>query len=163
MANEKDLDKIIMDASVSFGYNELKVEQHQALKAFVEGRDVFVAIPTGYGKSLCYALLPAIFDSKKGLVGKTSICMIVSPLIALMKDQSNVFIKKGISSGFVSDIESINKDMKRKIRKGECQLVFIIPEALFLDTEWRRMLSSDLYRTNLVGFIVDEAHCVKKW
>ena len=163
MANERDLDKIIMDASVSFGYNELKVEQHKALKAFVEGRDVFVALPTGYGKSLCYALLPAIFDSKKELVEKTSICMIVSPLIALMKDQSNFFIKKGISSGFVSDIESINKDMRRKIRKGECQLVFISPEALFLNTEWRRMLSSDLYRTNLVGFIVDEAHCVKKW
>ena len=45
MANERDLDKIIMDASVSFGY--------KALKAFVEGRDVFVALPTGYGKSLC--------------------------------------------------------------------------------------------------------------
>ena len=80
-----------------------------------------------------------------------------------MKDQSNFFIKKGISSGFVSDIESINKDMRRTIRKGECQLVFISPEALFLNTEWRRMLSSVLYRTNLVGFIVDEAHCVKKW
>ena len=138
MANERDLDKIIMDASVSFGYNELKVEQHKALKAFVEGRDVFVALPTGYGESLCYALLPAIFDSKKKLAEKTSICMIVSPLIALMKDQSNFFIKKGISSGFVSNIESINKDMRRKIRKGECQLVFISPEALFLDPEWRR-------------------------
>ena len=123
MANEREQDKIIMDASVSFGYNELKVEQHKALKAFVEGRDVFVALPTSYGKSLCYALLHAIFDSKKELVEKTSICMTVSPLIAWMKDQSNFFIKKGIP-GFVSDIESINKDMKRKIRKGECQLDF---------------------------------------
>ena len=163
MANERDLDKIIMDASVSFGYNELKVEQHKALKAFVEGRDVFVALPTGYGNP--YAMLCCLLylTLKKNWLKKTSTCMIVSPLIALMKDQSNFFIKKGISSGFMSDIESINKDMRRKIRKGECQIVFISPEALFLDTEWRRMLSSDLYRTNLLGFIVDEAHCVKKW
>ena len=67
-----------MDASVSFGNNELKLEQHKALKAFVEGRDVFVALPTGYGKSLCYALLPAIFDSKKELVEKNNIHLYVS-------------------------------------------------------------------------------------
>ena len=65
MANERNLDKIIMDASVSFGYNELKVEQHKALKAFIEGRDVFVALPTGYGKSLCYALLHVYLTLRK--------------------------------------------------------------------------------------------------
>ena len=62
-----------------------------------------------------------------------------------MKDQSTFFYK-GISSGFVGDIESINKDMRKKL---ECQLVFISPKALFLDTGWRRMLCSDLYRKNL--------------
>ena len=61
--------------------------------------------------------------------------------------------------GYVSD-ESTDNKTKRKI---ECQLVYISPEALFLFTEWRRMLSSDHYGENLVGFIVDEALCVRKW
>ena len=133
------------------------------LKSFVEGRDVFVSLPTGYGKSLCYALLPAIFNMRNRLTEKTSICLIVSPLIALMKDQSVLFAQKGITAAFVSDKETTDKETRRRIRRGECQLVFISPEALFLTAEWRGMLSSDLYRRYLVGFIVDEAHCVKKW
>ena len=163
MAESPSIDELIVKAAQSLGYSDLKQEQKAVLKSFVEGKDVFVALPTGYGKSLCYALLPWIFDMKRGLVEKTSICMIVSPLIALMKDQSTSFTSKGISAAYVSDKESTDRDTKRKIIKGECQLVFISPEALFLATEWRRMLSGDYYRKHLVGFIVDEAHCVKKW
>ena len=47
--------------------------------------------------------------------------------------------------------------------KGNVSIVFISPEALFISTKWKSMLSSDIYRENLVGFIVDEAHCIKKW
>ena len=158
-----DVLRLITEAASSYGYPDLKPEQKRVLKSFIEGKDVFVSLPTGYGKSLCYALLPSIFNTKKGLTEKTSICLIVSPLIALMKDQSSFFTQKGISAGFVGDKVSTDKECKRRIRKGEFQLVFISPEALFLTTEWRGMLSSDLYRHYLVGFIVDEAHCVKKW
>lgn len=158
-----EIERIVVEAAASLGYTCLKEEQKKALKAFVDGNDVFVSLPTGYGKSLCYALLPSAFDKKRRLAEKTSIAMIVSPLIALMKDQSSSFTEKGIVSGYVSDKESTDKETKRKIVKGECQLVYISPEALFLSTEWRRMLSSDHYRENLVGFIVDEAHCVRKW
>ena len=49
------------------------------------------------------------------------------------------------------------------IKKVEYQLFFISPEALFATLEWRETLCSDLYRLNLVGFVVNEAHCVKKW
>ena len=96
---------------------------------------------------------------KEGLEEKTSICMVVSPLVALMNDQSASFAVKGISAGYVSDKESTGKEARRKILKGECQLVFISPEALFLTTEWRRMLSGDCYRRNLIGLIVNEAYC----
>ena len=159
----KDLRTIIDEAAASLGYTSLKEEQKKALFSFVTGRDVFVSLPTGYGKSLCYALLPFIFDVKRGLVEKKSVVMVVSPLIALMKDQSSSFTRRGITAGYVSDKETTDKETKRKILRGECQLVFISPEALFLATEWRKMLSGDLYGRNLVGFIVDEAHCVKKW
>ena len=90
-----------MKAAKSLGYANLKPEQKSVLKAFVGGSDIFVALPTGYGKSLCYALLPLIFDMRRGLVKRTSICMMVSPLIALMKDQSTSFTAKGISSCWI--------------------------------------------------------------
>ena len=69
---------------------------------------------------------------RRGLVERTSVCMIVSPLIALMKDQSTSFTAKDITATYVSDKESTNKETRCKIVKGECQLVFISPEALFL-------------------------------
>ena len=158
-----DLEKIIDEAASSAGYSSLKVEQRKALKAFAEGRDVFVSLPTGHGKSLCYALLPAIFDRRRNLAEKTSIVMIISPLVALMKDQTSLFTTKGISAAYVSDKYTTDKDTRRGVLRGQFQLVFISPESLFVATEWRRMLAGDLYRKNLVGFIVDEAHCVKKW
>ena len=71
------------------------------IKLFVEGKDVFVSLPTGYGKS-CYALLTSIFNTMNGVTERTSICLIVSPLVALMKDQSFI-TRKGISAAFVSD------------------------------------------------------------
>ena len=64
----------------------LKPEQEAALLSFLGGRDVFVSLPTGYGKSLSYAALPAAFDSLRNAPSK-SIILVVSPLIALMKDQ----------------------------------------------------------------------------
>ena len=60
-----DLDQIIDEAASSAGYSSVKTEQRNALKAFAKGRDVFVSLPTGHGKSLCYALLPAVFDLKR--------------------------------------------------------------------------------------------------
>ena len=71
--------------------------------------------------------------------------------------------QKGISAAFVSDKETTDKECRRGICKGEYQLIFVITEALFLTTELRGMLSSDVYCRFFVGFIVDEAHCVKKW
>lgn len=115
---------VINEAATSLGYTRLKNEQKGALHAFVSGKDVFVSLPTGYGKSLCYALLPSVFDAKRGLVEKTSIVMVVSPLIALMKDQSALFTRKGISAGYVSDRESTDRETRRKILRGEFQLVF---------------------------------------
>ncbi len=79
-----------------------------------------------------------------------------------MKDQVAAFTSIGMTAAFVND-ESANREQHRKIKRGECQLVFISPEGLFKTLEWRGMLSTDVYRKNLVGFIIDEAHCVKKW
>ena len=159
---DNSVDWLITKAASLYGYANLKDEQEKVLKSFVKGKDMLASLPTRYDKSLCYALRPAIFNMKKGLTEKTSICLIDSPLITLMKDQSILFVHKGITAAFVSNKESIDKESRRRIRRGECQLVYISPEALFLTTEWRGLLSSNLYRCYLVGSVVDEAHCVKK-
>ena len=65
MATGMGVDETILKAAASLEYSDLKPEQKCILKAFVEGKDVFVALPTGFGKSLCYALLPLIFDMKR--------------------------------------------------------------------------------------------------
>ena len=64
----------------------MKPKQLEAVREFVSGKDVFVSLPTGGGKSLCYAVLPAVFDILHQRSTSTSMIIVVSPLIALMKD-----------------------------------------------------------------------------
>ena len=71
-------------AAKAIGYQELKREQLNAMTEFVSGRDVFVVLPTGFGKSLIYASLPIVFDTLLGTQGSTIV--VVTPLTAIMKD-----------------------------------------------------------------------------
>ena len=161
-ASKVDTISVIRTVAASLGYTGLRQKQESALEAFVSGRDVFVSLPTGSGKSLCYGLLPGVFDTLRK-VEKASITIVVSPLISLMKDQTTAFNQIGVSSVCVSDKEETCKDTKRQILKGQYQLVFMSPESLFCNLVWRRMLSTSIYSKNLIAFVVDEAHCVKKW
>ena len=156
-----DTRSVIRTTAASFGYI-LKEEQESALKAFVSGRDMFVSLPTGAGESLCYGLLPSIFDTLRN-VQKASIAIVVSPLISLMKDQTDAFNQLGVSSVCVSDKTDTSKESKQQILRGQHQLVFMSPESLLCDLVWRSMLSTSIYSKNLIAFIIDEAHCVKKW
>ena len=134
----------------------LKKEQEEVIAAFAGGRDVFVALPTGYGKSLCYGLLPRVLDILRASEG--SIVMVVSPLLALMRDQVATFRGLGIPAVNASCCED-----RAAVRRGEFKLVFISPESLFASLEWRRMLCEEHYRSHLVALVIDEAHCIKKW
>lgn len=162
MASRSDRLCVIRTVATSLGYSSLKGEQELALEAFTSGKDVFVSLPTGFGKSVCYALLPHVFDLIRG-TEKTSIAIVISPLISLMKDQTSIFNKKGVSSVCVSDKEELLKETVHDMMKGKYQLVFMSPESLLLNLQWRRMLCNNTYMTNLIAFVVDEAHCVKKW
>ena len=84
MAND-DLDAVILRAGARLGYTAIRPNQHKAVKSFIEGSDVFISLPTGSGKWFCYSVLPFVFDGLYQRVG--SIVIVVSPLIALMKDQ----------------------------------------------------------------------------
>ena len=85
----------------SLGLKDLKQQQQGAIMHFISGRDVFVALPTGYGKSLIYACLPQVFDLLLNKEGP--IVIVVCPLIALMEDQVTSFRKLGLSAAFVCE------------------------------------------------------------
>ena len=79
------MDAVVEEVCVKLGYN-LKDKQRKVILSFVKGEDVFVVLPTGFGKSLCFACLPLIFDRVRE-DGLSSIIIIITPLIAIMKDQ----------------------------------------------------------------------------
>ena len=93
MATASDIREIVGRAAASLGYSKLKPEQEQAILAFVSGKDVFVALPTGYGKSLCFAA-PCVRLAERS----RETVIVVSPLVALMKEQAASFSSKRISA-----------------------------------------------------------------
>ena len=101
-------------------------------------------VPTGYGKSLIYGCLPRVFDLMRDV--HKSIVLLVSPLIALMKDQVKKFRDLGISAGYVGD-KSISLE---SFITGQFQLVLISPESLLRGKLWRNILKSEIYQENLV-------------
>ena len=149
---------VIHRAALKLGYGSLRGRQ-EIILAFAGGSDVFVSLPTGSGKSLCYSILPWLFDTLFSRENK-SIINVISPLVSLMLDQVRAFKERNLSSICLSNVDDkLNED----VCDGCYQVVFMSPEALLVDTERRDMLLNSHFQKNLVGLIVDEAHCVKKW
>ena len=148
-----------MEAAVTrLGYSGLRDNQRKVVLRFLEGNDVFVSLPTGSGKSLCYWILPFVFDYLSEV--DTSIVIVVSPLVSLVEDQVASLCKRGVKAIHINALE---EDATVLIHQGHYQLLFFSPESLLTSLEWRNMLCSHVYKERLVGFIVDEAHCVKQW
>lgn len=96
-----------------------------------------------------------------GFIGcKGSIVVVVSPLTALMVDQKQKFLLRGISVEFVGQCQS-DEAAVLSVIKGEIQLVYISPESLLCIRSYRAMLQNARYQEKLVAFVVDEAHCIK--
>ena len=99
MAN---LDSVVSSAAEAMGIVELKEEQKKAVCSFVCGEDVFVSLPTGYGKSICFGLLPLVFDRIREASGSIVIC--ISPLTALMMEQRTKFSMRGLATEFCNRV-----------------------------------------------------------
>ena len=151
------LSSAIVAAGEKLGYHNLRESQALAIEKFLSGRDVFVSLPTGSGKSLCYCVLPYAFDLLRGVSCK-SIAIVVSPLVSLMIDQVRHMTERGITAVYVGDCVS-----EVEVCNGCFQLVFMSPESLLTNETWRDMLTSPVYQEHLVAVVIDEAHCVKKW
>jgi ATP-dependent DNA helicase RecQ len=134
-----------------FGLQAFRPGQREAVQAALDGRDSLVVMPTGGGKSLCYQL-PA-------LAGE-ALVVVVSPLIALMADQSKRLEQAGVNAAMLASgmEEGHNAQALRAISSGEARIVLAAPER-FASRAFRETLA-----TRRVGlFVVDEAHCVAEW
>jgi ATP-dependent DNA helicase RecQ len=134
-----------------FGHREFLDGQEEVIASIVGGEDALVIMPTGGGKSLCYQL-PAL--AKDGLT------LVISPLIALMKDQVDALRAKGIDAAFINSslTQSEIDDRLEAMREGELKIVYIAPERF----KSRRFLES-LRDIDISLFALDEAHCLSQW
>jgi ATP-dependent DNA helicase RecQ len=134
-----------------WGFRGLRPLQEQAMSAVLDGRDSLVVLPTGGGKSLCYQA-PAVYRGGTTLV--------VSPLIALMKDQVDALRSLGIAAAQLdSSLSSVeHRAYYNDLQQGAIRLLFVSPE---------RLVQSDLYRVlqrlGVRTFAIDEAHCISHW
>ncbi|WP_255563251.1 DNA helicase RecQ [Mucilaginibacter sp. 21P] len=136
-----------------FGYSEFRHSQEAIINTVLNNQDVMVLMPTGGGKSLCYQL-PAVL-----LNGLT---VVISPLIALMKDQVDSLNLSGIPAAYLNSSQSTEeqKDIAIQLQNNQLRLLYIAPERLFAPDN--RMMAF-LKTLNVVQFAIDEAHCISQW
>lgn len=134
-----------------FGFNAFLDGQEEVMNAILSGRDGLVVMPTGGGKSLCYQL-PALC-----LEGVT---LVISPLIALMKDQVDALVARGIEATMINSTQSWDEQKERLqgIRESRWKLVYVAPER-FRAESFLQALSG----IEIALFAVDEAHCLSQW
>jgi ATP-dependent DNA helicase RecQ len=134
-----------------FGFTDFREGQREVISAILDGKDAVVVMPTGSGKSLCYQL-PAMM-----LGGAT---LVVSPLIALMKDQVDALRERGLPATFINSSLDPNEQRARidALSRGKFKLVYVAPER-FRSSRFVEALKS----VRIALFAVDEAHCVSTW
>lgn len=134
-----------------FGFSSFRPLQEDIIRDALAGRDVFALLPTGGGKSLCFQL-PAL--AQPGLT------VVVSPLIALMKDQVDALQAGGVPATFLNSSLGAGESRPRLrgLHQGEYRLLYVAPERLMLSG-----FLEDLRRWNVRLIAVDEAHCISEW
>ncbi len=137
-----------------FGFNKFKGHQEEIIRSVLDGKDTFVIMPTGGGKSLCYQL-PALMSD--------GVAIIVSPLIALMKNQVDAIRNHGSEDGIAHFMNSsLNKaeilQVKKDITSGKTKLLYVAPESLTKED------NINFFKEIKISFFaIDEAHCISEW
>lgn len=133
-----------------YGYDSFYPLQFEAIQCVMQGNDAVVLMPTGGGKSLCFQI-PALLSD-----GCT---IVISPLLALMKDQVDALQAMGIPAASVnsSQTDGYNREVIEQVYAGRIKLLYISPERLLAEIEqWSSMIKISL-------FAIDEAHCISQW
>ncbi|MBP6005274.1 MAG: DNA helicase RecQ [Pyrinomonadaceae bacterium] len=136
-----------------FGYDEFRMNQESAIEAVLAGQDAVVLMPTGGGKSLCYQIPALMLDG---------LTVVISPLIALMKDQVDSLRSNGVEAAFLNSTQSAAEQASviRDVRSGKLKLLYVAPERLLQSGD---QFLDFLRGLNVSLFAIDEAHCISSW
>ena len=134
-----------------FGFDQFRGKQESIITNVLKGNDTFVIMPTGAGKSLCYQL-PALI--------KDGTAIIISPLIALMKNQVDQLHTLGVNAQFLNS--TLSKGEMNRVKKGtlngEVKLLYVAPESITKEDN-----VDFLKKANISFVAIDEAHCISEW
>ena len=144
-------DQLFAPLKQYFGFSSFRPLQEEIIRDSLEGRDVFAVLPTGGGKSLCFQL-PALVQP--------GLTVVVSPLIALMKDQVDALQAAGVAATFLNSSLAAGESRPRLrgLHNGGFRLLYVAPERLMLSG-----FLDDLKKWNVNLFAIDEAHCISEW
>ena len=134
-----------------FGYDTFREHQLEVIQKLIGGKDAFVLMPTGIGKSICYQI-PSIIRHGVGLV--------ISPLIALMQDQVEALRQNGVSAEFLNSslAQEESRLVEKRVMSGRADILYVAPERL-LSESFQQLLQ----KFSIALFAIDEAHCVSQW
>ncbi|WP_412463178.1 DNA helicase RecQ [Halobacteriovorax sp. RT-2-6] len=134
-----------------FGYNAFRGNQKKIVESVIAGNNALVLMPTGGGKSLCYQI-PAL--------ARFGTAIVISPLIALMKDQVDALIEKGVEAAYLNSSISHSEqdDIVGNLLNGNIKILYVSPERM-MNEYFQRILE----RIEISLFAIDEAHCVSQW
>jgi ATP-dependent DNA helicase RecQ len=134
-----------------FGYDQFRPLQEEIIETVLAKKDALVIMPTGGGKSLCYQLPALRLDG---------VTLVVSPLIALMKDQVDALKANGVAAEFINSSLTADEIYKvqRKAQNGQLKILYIAPERLSVDS-----FKQFLENINVQLIAIDEAHCISEW
>ncbi len=144
-------DQLFAPLKQFFGFSSFRPLQEEIIRDSLAGKDVFAVLPTGGGKSLCFQL-PALVQP--------GLTVVVSPLIALMKDQVDALQAAGVAATFLNSSLAAGESRPRLrgLHHGEFRLLYVAPERLMLSG-----FLDDLKKWNVNLFAIDEAHCISEW
>jgi len=134
-----------------YGYHAFRPDQQSIIEDLIAGRDAFVLMPTGGGKSLCYQI-PALH--------RAGVAIVISPLISLMKDQVDALQANGVQAAFYNSSLDTGeaRQVLARLHAHELDLLYIAPERLMTEAFLERLADIDI-----ALFAIDEAHCVSQW
>lgn len=152
MISSSDFDQLKYKTLKYFwGYDSFRDSQEEIIDSIINEKDTLVLLPTGAGKSLCYQL-PALF--------REGVCLVISPLLALMKDQVNQLKFRGIEAEYLSsELDDYDAEVIfNRCKDGLTKLLYISPERLT-----NRQFLQNIEEIQLSFIAVDEAHCISEW
>lgn len=137
----------------TFGYDDYRHNQKEIIEHVLSGNDAVVLMPTGGGKSLCYQVPALCLDG---------ITIVVSPLIALMKDQVDALLVNGVKAAFLNSTLSLGEqsDIFQQLKNNQLKLLYVAPERLMGNAA---QFIEFLKKIKVSLFAIDEAHCISQW